>query len=170
MGWWPEEPVLASLANCNSGCFAGHAELTFLWAYPPSQRRFKITGYLPNTVYRFAAAARNAAGQGPESVPRIMFYECTSDYTDTGSGCVRKVGAAKLAFSLPGLTPSRPSQHTPMVLAGISFRCDLGRRHTTLLSATDGVSSTTVCAAVSCDLQLCNLLKHRLQLSTMLGR
>lgn len=116
--------MLASLANCNPGCFAGHAELTFLCACPPSQRRFKITGYLPNTVYRFTAAARNAAGQGPESVPRIMFYDCTSDYTDSGSGCVLKVGAAKLALFLPpGLPPSRPSQPTPMMHAGTSLRC-----------------------------------------------
>ncbi|KAI7843140.1 hypothetical protein COHA_003311 [Chlorella ohadii] len=57
---------------------------------PPNTRRFKLTGYLDNVVYRFAASARTAAGLGPESVPRIVFYECGDGYTDTGSGCVRK--------------------------------------------------------------------------------
>ncbi len=62
--------------------------------FGPPQRRFKLTGYLDNVVYRLAASARTAAGLGPESVPRIAFYECGDGYTDTGSGCVRKVGAS----------------------------------------------------------------------------
>ena len=50
-------------------------------------RRFRITGLLPNTVYRFAVSAANSAGAGPENVPRIVLYECRNGFKDTGAGC-----------------------------------------------------------------------------------
>lgn len=68
-----------------------HADvLPWLPSSTQSKRRFRITGHLPNTVYRFAVSAANSAGVGPESVQRIVFYECKNGFKDNGTGC--KVG------------------------------------------------------------------------------
>ena len=46
-----------------------------------------MTGYLANTIYRFAGVAKNTLGPGPESSARVMFYQCAAYFSDTGKGC-----------------------------------------------------------------------------------
>lgn len=54
---------------------------------PLLQRSFPVYGHVRNTVYRFTAQAVNSVGAGPEKSPRVLFYECTKYFNDTGSGC-----------------------------------------------------------------------------------
>lgn len=51
------------------------------------QRQFAILGFVRNNIYRFTAQAVNSVGAGPERSPRVLFYQCSQYFNDTGSGC-----------------------------------------------------------------------------------
>ena len=54
----------------------------------PLQRTFLLTGHKTNVFYQIAAKALSQAGAGPESTPRVLFYECAQYFIDTGNDCM----------------------------------------------------------------------------------
>ncbi len=53
----------------------------------PPQRSFAVFGHKFNAIYRFTARAVNGAGAGPETSPRVLFYQCAKYFESTGTGC-----------------------------------------------------------------------------------
>ncbi|PRW56566.1 Tryptophan synthase alpha chain [Chlorella sorokiniana] len=87
------------------------------------KRRFRVTGYLPNTVYRFAASAANSAGAGPESVPRTVFYVCSNGFRDTGAGCQCPAIANCETYAKGICACSKCKQYFTTASTGSSCKC-----------------------------------------------
>ncbi|PRW56694.1 Tryptophan synthase alpha chain [Chlorella sorokiniana] len=103
------------------------------------KRRFRVTGYLPNTVYRFAASAANSAGAGPENVPRTVFYVCGNGFKDTGAGCQCPAIANCETYAKGICACSKCKQYFTTASSGSSCKCTIDRTNCKTV-ARDGCS------------------------------